>query len=243
MKRPNNSGAYANNAGPQNRRNTRLCTHRGPWCRPANIASRIAAHPTSFLIPFIIYAGLAGCSFLKPAPDTSRHFVLTPLPAAEAANVARGTSAVGVGVVHVKIPTYLSNSSLAVRKGANEIDYPPATLWAERLGAGIPRVLTADLSSLLPGEQIRSSVVPGDNVAKEIGVTFEQFDVSSSGHAVLVAQWRILAPGGEKVLRSGETRLSRDGPSPDTNPSGAVGTLSELIADLSRQLAQAFNEA
>jgi len=61
------------------------------------------------------------------------------------------------------------------------------------------------------------------------------------GQAVLVARWRILSAGGEKVLRSGETHLSRSGPAPDTDPSGAVGTLSDLIADLSRQLAQALS--
>jgi hypothetical protein len=188
---------------------------------------------------FMVCACVTGCSFLEPAPDISRHFVLSPLPATEAANVASGTS--DVGVVHVKIPAYLLNSSLAVRKGANEIVYPPGTLWAERLDTGIPRVLAADLSSLLPRDQIRLSVGPGDDAAKEIGVTIEQFDVSSTGHAVLVAKWRILSPEGEKMLRSGESRLSRSGPAPDTDPSGAVGTLSDLIADLSRQLAQALN--
>ena len=189
----------------------------------------------------MVCACVTGCSFLflKPAPDTSRHFVLTSLPPTETANVASGTSR--VDVVHVKIPSYLFNSSLAVRKGTNEIVYPPGTLWAERLDTGIPRVLAADLSSLLPSEQIRVAVGSSEDVAREIGVTIEQFDVSSSGQAVLVAKWRIFSPGGEKILHSGESRLSRSGPAPDTDPSGAVGTLSDLIADLSRQLAQALN--
>jgi uncharacterized lipoprotein YmbA len=143
-------------------------------------------------------------------------------------------------VVHVKIPAYLFNSSLAVRKGTNEILYPPGTLWAERLDTGIPRVLAADLSSLLPSEQIRVAVGASEDAAWEIGVTIEQFDVSSGGQAVLVATWRILSPGGEKILYSGESRLARNGPAPDTDPSGAVGTLSHLIADLGRQLAQAL---
>ncbi len=67
-----------------------------------------------------------------------------------------------------------------------------------------------------------------------------QFDVSSSGLAVLVAKWRIYASGEATLLHSGESRLSRSGPAPDTDPSGAVGSLSDLIADLSRQLAQAL---
>ena len=242
MKRPNESGAHAHEVGQQRPRNTQRWTGGSPsGGRIASFAGRIGPHPAAFLMTLMVCACVTGCSllFLSPASDTSRHFVLISLPPTETANVASGTSR--VDVVHVKIPSYLFNSSLAVRKGTNEIVYPPGTLWAERLNTGIPRVLAADLSSLLPSEQIRVAVGSSEDVAREIGVTIEQFDVSSSGQAVLIAKWRILSPGGEKILHSGESRLSRSGPAPDTDPSGAVATLSDLIADLSRQLAQALN--
>ena len=67
--------------------------------------------------------------------------------------------------------------------------------------------------------------------------------MDASGHGVLIAQWRILLPGGQKVLKAGGSRLSRQGPPPDAGASGAVATLSELVADLSRQVAQALREA
>ncbi len=240
MKRPNHSGPQAHEVGKQRPRNTQRWTGGSPsGGRITSFAGRIVPHPAAFLVTLMVCACVTGCSFLKPAPDTSRHFVLTSLPPTETANVASGTSR--VDVIHVKIPSYLFDSSLAVRKGTNEIVYPPGTLWAERLNTGIPRVLAADLASLLPGEQVRVAVGSSEDVAREIGVTIEQFDVSLSGQAVLVAKWRIFSPGGEKILHSGESRLSRGGPAPDTDPSGAVGTLSDLIADLSRQLAQLHN--
>ena len=239
MKCPNDSGAHAHGVGQQYRRDTQAGTGGSPSGLLASFAYPVVPHSVALFLTLMVCACLTGCSFLKPAPDTSRHFVLTSLPPAETVNVASGTSR--VDVIHVKIPSYLFDSSLAVRKGTNEIVYPPGTLWAERLNTGIPRVLGADLSSLLPSEQIRVAVGSSEDVAREIGVTIDQFDVSSSGQAVLVAKWRILSPGGEKMLRSGESRLSRSGPAPDTDPSGAVGTLSDLIADLSRQLAQALN--
>lgn len=182
-----------------------------------------------------------GCSFLKPATSTARHFVLAPIPAAELAKVASGALAVGVG--QVKLPAYLFDTSLAVRKGTNEIIYQPLTIWAERLDTATQRVLAANLATLLPTDQIRLSAWRTEDVAAEVHVTIEQFDVDASGRAVLVAWWRVLAPGGEKTLKAGETRLKRQGPSPDTNPSGAVATLSDLMGDLSRQLAQALKEA
>ena len=142
----------------------------------------------------------------------------------------------------MKLPAYLFDTSLAVRKGTNEIVYLPSVLWAERLDTGLQRVLAANLATLLPTDQIRLSAWRSEDVSAEVYVTIEQFDVDSSGRAVLFAWWRILSPGGEKILRTGECRLSREGPSPDANPSGAVATLSDLIADFSRQLEQVLKE-
>ena len=192
------------------------------------------------LLALAACVSLTSCSFLKPARSTERHFDLTPLPAAAPATAPSGVLAVGVG--QVKLPAYLFDTSLAVRKGTNEIVYLQSVLWAERLDTGVQRVLAANLATLLPTDQIRLSAWRSQDVSAEVYVTIEQFDVDSSGRAVLIAWWRILSPGGEKILRSGECRLSREGPSPDANPSGAVTTLSDLITDFSRQLAQALKE-
>jgi uncharacterized lipoprotein YmbA len=184
---------------------------------------------------------LTGCfGFLKPAKSTARHFVLTSLPAAAPAAAPRGSVAVGIGPV--KLPSYLFSTSLAVRTGTNEIVYLPSALWAERLDTGLQRVLAANLASLLPTDQIRLSAWQSADVSVEVHVAIERFDVDARGHGVLAAWWRILSPGGEKTLKAGESRLTRQGPPPDADPSGAVATLSELAADLSRQLAQTVEE-
>ena len=184
---------------------------------------------------------LTGCfSFLKPARATAQHFVLTPVPAAEPAQATSGTPAVGVG--QVKLPAYLFNTSVAIRKGTNEIEYLPQTLWAERLDTGLQRVLAANLARLLPTDQIRLSAWRSEDVAAEVYLTVEQFDVDANGRAVLVAWWRVLSPGGDKTLKAGESHFTRQGPTPDSNPSGAVATLSDLLADVSRQLTQVLKE-
>jgi uncharacterized lipoprotein YmbA len=174
---------------------------------------------------------LTGCfGFLKPTHSAARTFVLTPLPVAASATARPGALAVGVG--QVKLPAYLFNASLAVRMGTNEINYLPSVLWAERLENGLQ----------LPTDQVRLSAWRSEDVSAEVYVAMEQFDVDARGQGVLVAWWRILSPGGEKTLRAGEVRLARQGPPPDGDPSGAVATLSELVADFSRQLAQAVQE-
>ena len=191
---------------------------------------------TSFY-SIMLGVGLCSCSFLKPAKSTTRYYVLTPLAAAQT-----GSGSLAVGLGQVKLPAYLFNTSLAVRKGTNEVEYLDSALWAERLDASFQRVLAADLAVVLPTQQVRLSAWQGDDVAAEVYVTIEQFDVDNGGQGVLVARWRILSPGGEKVMNSGGSRLSRQGPPPDGGASGAVATLSELVADLSRQLAQALKD-
>jgi len=212
---------------------------RNPQACAAGLA-RVVPRFAALLIIFATGACLTGCSFLKPVHDTTRHYVLSPLPAVERTKTA--SSASGVGLGQVKLPAYLLDTSLAVRKGTNEIDYLPDALWAERLDTGIQHVLAANLATLLASDQIRLSSWRSEDVRAEIYVAVEQFDVDSSGRAILVAWWRILSPGGEKTLKASVSRLERQGPSPDSNPSGAIATLSDLLAELSRQLAQAGKE-
>lgn len=190
------------------------------------------------LLAFAAFAGLTGCGVLKPAKSTARYYVLTPVAATQT-----GSGSLAVGLGQVKLPAYLFNTSVAVRKGTNEIEYLPSALWAERLNTGFQRVLAANLALALPTDRIHLSAWQKDAVAAEVYVTLEQFDVDSAGRGQLIARWRILSPGGEKTLKSGESRLTRLGPDPETNPSGAIATLSELLADFSHDLVKSLREA
>jgi hypothetical protein len=104
-------------------------------------------------------------------------------------------------------------------------------------------VLAINLSHLLATDQIHLSAWRTEDVSAEVYVAIEQFDVDTNGRGVLVAWWRILAPGGEKTLKSGQTRLAREGSPPEPDPTGCIATLNELVADFSRQLAEAIKES
>lgn len=192
------------------------------------------------LLAVSLGVGLAGCSFLKPAQASARHFVLTPLPAAEADSAPANSLAVGLS--RIRLAAYLFNTALAVRRDTNEIDYLPTAFWGERLDTGLQRVLAANLARLLPTDHIRLSAWQREDVSVEVYVRVERFEVDARGQGELVAWWRLLSPGGERTFKAGECHRTRQGPTPDTDPSGAVATLSELVADLSRELAQAIQE-
>ncbi len=184
--------------------------------------------------------GLTGCSALKPVEVVERHFVLSPLPdeaPAPAASVSARGPTVGVGPL--RVAAYLLRDAFVVRRGRHEIQYIESMRWAERVDRGVQRVFEANLGMLLPDAVIRStSWGPGD-VAAEVRIQLEQFDVDSAGNGVLEAAWRIVAHDREGAVRRGRSRHAVSGPRPSADPDGAVATLSLLVGSLSRDVAGA----
>ena len=188
-----------------------------------------------FLAAAALCVTATGC--LTPHTVVTRHYTLAAVPATTVV-----TNGIHVGVGVVKMPGYLTGESLAIRKDASEIVYMEGALWAERLDNGFARVLAADLSAKIPTDQVRLGAWRPDDVAVEVYVTVEQFDVDQAGTGTLVAWWRITAPGGAKVLKSGEARLTKAGKAPATDSQNIVTTLSDLTATLSQTLAEAVRE-
>lgn len=202
-----------------------------------NITSRSFA-----VLPLFGAACFSGCLNLKPAAPAPHYFVLSAVPAKEEIAMRNGpepTQAVGVGPV--KLPGYLARKSLAIRKDANEIGYLQSAHWAENLEQGFGRVFTADLAARLPAKQIRRAW-RSDEVALEIHIAVEQFDVNDAGQGALVAGYRILAPGKGQVLKAEQFRAGRPGPRPESDPKGATATLSSLVDDLSGELAKVIEK-
>jgi len=191
---------------------------------------------------FVGAAGLllSGC-LLKPVIVSTRRFILAPIPAPEHAST--NAEQLSVGIASAKMPAYLLKNSIAVRKGASEIDYLEDGLWGDRLDRGFQQTLADNLSILLPSDRLYLSAWEPDQVKARLFVNVEQFDVDTEGRGRLIAWWRITAPGSDQPLKSGQARLDRTGPAPRGNPQIIVTTLSALVAEFSRQLAQAIHES
>jgi uncharacterized lipoprotein YmbA len=180
-----------------------------------------------FPIAFVSALGmlLTGC-LLKPATVSTRHFILAPIPANEPAPAT--TEHLPVGVGSVKMPAYLLRTSMAVRNGANEIEYLEDALWAERLDRCFQRALAANLSRLLPSDSVYLSDWGRGEVQARVFVDVQQFDVDTGGRGTLIAQWRITTETGDVLLKGGHARLVRPGASPSGNPGIIAATLSDL---------------
>jgi len=180
----------------------------------------------------IISLSFTGCLF-KTSTVQTRHFLLAPIPASAPASAPTEHSS--LEIVIVKMPAYLLRDSVVVRTSPNEIKYLDEIQWGERLDHGFQRTIAANLSHLLASDKSRE---PSQTDPK-IFITVEQFDVDTHGGATLIAQWRATF-GDRAPMKSGQARLTRAGAPPGGNPEVIATTLSELAADLSREMAQSI---
>ena len=183
---------------------------------------------------------LTGC-LSRSATVSPRHFILSAISTNEPVPSATGRLSVGIG--SVKMPSYLLRRSMAVRNGANEIDYIEDALWGERLDQSFQRTVAVNLSRLLSSDSIYLADWRRDQVQARVFINVQQFDVDNDGNGTLIAQWRITTPESDIPLKSGHARLARTGPSPRGDPQVIATALSDLSAEFSRDLAQSIRES
>src|SRR5207247_4268042 len=136
---------------------------------------------------FVAFTGmlLTGC-LLKPVTVSTRHYILSPISTNEPAPAATGHVSVGIGFV--KMPSYLLRNSMAVRNGANEIEYIEDAQWAERLDHCFQLTLVANLSRLLSSNGIYLTDWGRDQVQARVFINVQQFDVDTRGRGTLICQ-------------------------------------------------------
>ena len=189
------------------------------------------------LLASAAYLCVPACISFKAAHDTARYFLLSPMAGAGEAPASAPSLAIGVG--KVKVPAYLLRNAVAVRQDTNEVKYLENALWAERLDNGLQRVIAEDLGRLLATDRMRLSSWRSEDVQLEVYVSIDRFDINANGQGEISAWWRILSPGGEKTLKTGQFHAARKGPAPSPDPRGTIATLSLLAEDLSREIAKA----
>jgi uncharacterized lipoprotein YmbA len=181
----------------------------------------------------------AGCSFLEVRPDPSRFFALTSLPrTGQRAQDAAGTNALALGIGPIKFPGYLDRQQFVTRISQNRFAVAENDRWAEPLEENFSRVLSQNLSILLQTERIvaypwERSQQPNYQIQVEV-LRFE----SNAEHVVeLWARWSIM-DGAKKTISVRESYLTH--PARDKSTEASVASMSELVSDLSKEIAAAI---
>ena len=181
-----------------------------------------------------------GCSFLEVKPDPSRFFALTSVPrTGQTAQDAAGTNALVLGIGPIKFPGYLDRQQFVTRISQNRFAVAENDRWAEPLDENFSRVLSQNLSILLQTDRI----VPypwlrSQQPTYQVQVEVLRFEPNAEQVVELWARWLILDDA-RKTIGLKESHLTK--PMRDKSTEASVAALSEAVADLSRDIANAIH--
>lgn len=181
---------------------------------------------------------LSACVKLKPALDPTRFYLLaaaTDLAPVEAPTSTAATPPLRLG--RVELPDYLDRPGLAWRVAPNRIVYSDLDQWAERLSASVPRVLTANLLTLLGPARLLTGVHPGDGEVREIQLTVLRFDLTPAGEARMDAVCRWVDYRTRNLVAQRPLSASASFDPAAVDRSEAVAALSSCLAELAREIA------
>jgi uncharacterized protein len=191
---------------------------------------------------WIVLSVLSACStILKPIPDKSKYFLLTPIAQSDASSSAsQNNGGFTLGLGPITFPAYLDRSEVVTRVEPNQLKVSENDHWAEPLKTNFTRILSQNLSALLGGTEIVNFPwYSSSHLDYQIAIDVERFESDAQGNAVLLAQWSVEDPTTKKVLDRGDANL--------TAPSGggeepAAAALSQTLSNFSRQIATAIRQ-
>lgn len=197
----------------------------------------------NFFLAALFVMSIAGCTAFSPQPDSSRFFTLSPLSQGEeTGNKSTGQAPrLSVGIGPVSVPGYLDRQEIVTRVAQHQLRLSEHDRWAEPLDENLARVVSQNVAAILRAERIASYPWPVDRkplYQAEIDVL--RFETNLAQEAHLAARWTVRHTGRKDLVRYRHTRLSR--PARARNAEASVAALSEVLADLSQEIAAAIED-
>ncbi|HEX6439933.1 MAG TPA: PqiC family protein [Candidatus Binatia bacterium] len=180
-----------------------------------------------------------GCSSFSARSDPSRFFTLSAIAVEDrAASDATHREKISLGVGPVKFPGYLDRQEIVVRSAQNRFQVSEYERWAEPLDENFTRVLAQNLAILLQTDWVvaypwLSSRKPNFQIEIEV----LRFEPNAARDVQLAARWLVIDGRNKQPLDLKESRVTRHVNQGSTEAS--VAALSEAVADLSREIANA----
>lgn len=190
----------------------------------------------------LLFVGFVACVPLKRTPE-ARFFVLVSTATAPT-HPAPGAPAGIVGLVPLRVPGYLERPQMVTWLGPGELRVSEFSRWAEPLAGGIQRVIAEDLATLLPSHRVLVRPWPGSTAFLcRVSIEVTEFGLRKNGKARLVGRYTLLPARGETPLHAEAFDLERvvDGDKRVASEA-MVGTLSQLLGDLSGRVARTVRE-
>ena len=194
----------------------------------------------SILVASASLALLASCGVLQPRPDPTRLFVLATIEELDEARAPAPPSELVLGLGPLTLPEYVRRRELVTRRGATGFESSRYERWAEPLDAAVARVLSRDLGFVTGARVLTHPWFEKDAPATRVRVHFERFELEERERALLTASWRLEDKSGT-VLHERQSRIVRS--LPDSSGASSALELSRALAELSEEIAAAWEQA
>lgn len=194
------------------------------------------------VLAFVICGALlmSACSTGEKAQ--TRFYVLDAMPAdVVALDGAQRDPPLAIDIAALRLPQYLERPQIVTRSADNQLSLAEYDQWGGNLAKNMMRVTARNLTQLLDTAQITIfSRRPPKTPDLRVEIDVLQFERGPDGRVFLSAQWRILSAGdGEpKVARISD--LYSAPLASDAALDKTVRAMSELTAELSREIAIAI---
>ena len=189
---------------------------------------------------FLLAIILLGTSTLMAGCGTSPvtwYYVLAPISDSQSNVTPEGNKdhpAIGIGPV--QFPNYLDRPQIVTRSSRNQIGIADFDQWAEPLKNNFTKVITENLSVLIPGERI--VIYPWSRstpIGYQVLIEVTRFEGELGGDSLLTARWTILGKDKKQILSRRSSNFTAT-----SNGSGFKGTVSamnRILDELSREIA------
>ncbi len=176
---------------------------------------------------------LGGCATTQPPA----YYLLEPA-ARTGDSDGTGKACMTIGMRPVEVPSYLDRRQIMVRTGRNELAISEFNQWAEPLDENIARVVAQNLESLTCADVVKTLPAGRSRpLDYRLQVRVNRLEGSLGGRAVLDAEWSLVEAGDGRTVQSRRSRFVE--PVAGDDYTSLVSAHSELIAGLSREIAQA----
>ena len=197
---------------------------------------------TVLIVSIVFFAGCLGKGTQKP----TEFYLLQPLDfSIEEQGVAAGEGVV-LGIGPVRVRDYLNRPQIVTRTSTNEIRIHDFNYWGEPLSTNFTAILAQNLSVLLSTDRIL--IFPYRSKQElpleyQVAVDVIRFDGEPGVEATLLAQYYIEEFKENQRKKVVTRQPSFKKPLADKSLETLVAAMSELVADLSRQIAEEIKAA
>ncbi|MFA5180983.1 MAG: PqiC family protein [Syntrophales bacterium] len=187
-----------------------------------------------WILLFIFAILTAGCATSPP----SRFYTLSGISKSDNASPLVIAKEGTIGVGPISIPDSLDRPQIVTLSGENEVGIAEFDRWSGSCRDEIARVMTEDLSALLPSQRV-VSYAWGRRISpnRQITVDILRFDGVLGKTVILKANWAILEENGTKTILVRRSDISE--PVNGGDYAAFVAALSRALGKLSREIAAA----